>query len=157
MRLVFPCSGMVPPLEMQRKTKYLAVHASLCHRPQHRTPSLVWHIVWRLSNCIFEWDEGDVAKLRQTKKTELTKSHCQESSASQISAAKTTTEMALHCRRTSRGVEVTKQMIQSLLDSMWELTYMDCILSTLQECNILGGPAKTSSIHSGHSRSGALH
>ena len=61
-------------------------------------------------------------KVETEKEGRAYKIHHQLPSASQISAAITTTEMALHYRKTSRGVEVTRQMIQSLLDFMWELT-----------------------------------
>lgn len=34
----------------------------------------------------------------------------------------TSSELAKHCRRRTRGVEETRDLIQGLLDSMWELT-----------------------------------
>ena len=62
-------------------------------------------------------------RLRKAKATELRKTlGGQESSDKQILASLKRTEMARYCKRRTCGVDVTRRMIQSLLDAMWELT-----------------------------------
>ena len=77
----------------------------------------------KLSSCIFEWEQGDVDRLRKAKATELCKElPCHEPSTQEIASRLTSTELARHCRRRTRGVEETQQRIQNLLDTMWDLT-----------------------------------
>ena len=77
----------------------------------------------KLSSCIFEWDEEDVKLLKKSKAAELKKKFAgQEPTAQQVSAQIHTAELVRHCRRRTRGVERTRQLIQKLLDSMWDLT-----------------------------------
>ena len=77
----------------------------------------------KMSSCIFEWDEEDIQKLRAAKRAELKKKyHNINPTEAQISSNISPAELARHCRRKTREVETIRRMIQSLLDSMWNLT-----------------------------------
>lgn len=77
----------------------------------------------KLSSCIFEWDKEDIHNLKQAKRAELTKKHQGHiPTDSQVLSSITSSELAKHCRRRTRGVEETRALIQQLLDSMWDLT-----------------------------------
>ena len=76
----------------------------------------------QLSSAIFEWCEEDVAKLRTAKRAEMEMVDKIRPSESAVDSRITKTEMALHCRRRTRGVEETRQRIQDLLEKMWHMT-----------------------------------
>ncbi len=77
----------------------------------------------KLSSCIFEWDKDDIACLKEAKKSMLLKKHGGHiPTEAQILSSITSSELAKHCRRRTRGVEETRALIQGLLNSMWELT-----------------------------------
>ena len=63
-----------------------------------------------------------MGKLRQAKAAELVASGIVSPTPGQVNQAITRKEMAIHCRRATRGVETTRRLIQELLSSMWELT-----------------------------------
>ncbi|XP_072768982.1 uncharacterized protein [Nerophis lumbriciformis] len=65
----------------------------------------------RLSFAMFEWDEGDVRRLREAKQAEHGGNAHVELSAK---------EMHRHCRRRTRGAEETTRLIQEVLDHMWD-------------------------------------
>ncbi|RXN13778.1 Epithelial-stromal interaction 1 [Labeo rohita] len=70
----------------------------------------------RLSTCIFQWDAEDVAALRRAKEGELAAKKTGYVSESAVSACISRRELALHCRRRTRGVEETTRLIGSLID-----------------------------------------
>lgn len=77
----------------------------------------------KLSSCIFEWDERDITRLKEVKRTGLKrKSAGHPPTDAQVEASITAKELAKHCRRRTRGVEETRAMIESLLQAMWDLT-----------------------------------
>ncbi len=77
----------------------------------------------KLSSCVFEWDKDDIEHLKQAKRAELKKKHQGHiPTSSQVLSSITSTELAKHCHRRTRGVKETRALIQQLLDSMWELT-----------------------------------
>ncbi|RXN26736.1 Carboxyl-terminal PDZ ligand of neuronal nitric oxide synthase [Labeo rohita] len=77
----------------------------------------------KLSSCIFKWDKDDISCLKEAKKTMLLKKHGGHvPTEAQILSSITSSELAKHCRRRTRGVKETHALIQGLLDSMWELT-----------------------------------
>ncbi|XP_041824833.1 uncharacterized protein LOC121629265 [Melanotaenia boesemani] len=77
----------------------------------------------KLSSCIFEWDRSDIQRLKQAKREQLIKKNPGHTpSDNQVLSSITSSELAKHCRRRTRGVEETRALIQQLLDSMWELT-----------------------------------
>lgn len=70
----------------------------------------------RLSTCIFQWDPEDVAALRSAKEGDLAAKKTGHISEKAVSARITRRELALHCRRRTRGVEETTRLIGSLID-----------------------------------------
>lgn len=70
----------------------------------------------RLSTCIFQWDPEDVAALRSAKEGDLAAKNTGHISGKAVSARITRRELALHCRRRTRGVEETTRLIGSLID-----------------------------------------
>ncbi|RVE68755.1 hypothetical protein OJAV_G00094820 [Oryzias javanicus] len=69
----------------------------------------------RLSACIFEWDPEDVAALRRAKEAELATKKSGHVSKKTVSAQISRRELALHCRRRTRGVERTARLIGELI------------------------------------------
>ncbi|KAM8740931.1 uncharacterized protein AB9X84_018452 isoform 2-T2 [Acanthopagrus schlegelii] len=69
----------------------------------------------RLSTCIFEWDPEDVAALRRAKEGELAARSVGNISEEAVTTRITRRELALHCRRRTRGVEETNRLIGSLI------------------------------------------
>ena len=65
----------------------------------------------RLSFAIFEWDDGDVARLTEAKQSE-------EGRGAHIKLS--AKELARHCRRRTRGVAETERLLQEVLDTLWE-------------------------------------
>ncbi|XP_061879476.1 uncharacterized protein LOC133631310 [Entelurus aequoreus] len=65
----------------------------------------------RLSFAMFEWDEGDVRRLRRAKQAEHGgNAHIELS----------TKELHRHCRRRTRGAEETTRLVQEVLDHLWD-------------------------------------
>ncbi|XP_053301817.1 uncharacterized protein LOC128460597 [Pleuronectes platessa] len=76
-----------------------------------------------LSNCIFEWDQDDICRLKEAKKSKLQKQHAGHApTEAQVLANISSSELARHCKRRTLGVEETRRLIDGLLESMWELT-----------------------------------
>ncbi|XP_051778448.1 uncharacterized protein LOC127526605 [Erpetoichthys calabaricus] len=71
----------------------------------------------RLSFCIFEWDQGDVAQLRQAKAGEVGKGP-RGSGYGNIPLK----ELARHCRRRTRGAEETGRLIDEMLEAFGDAT-----------------------------------
>ncbi|CAB1425561.1 unnamed protein product [Pleuronectes platessa] len=77
----------------------------------------------KLSNCIFEWDQDDICRLKEAKKSKLQKQHAGHApTEAQVLANISSSELARHCKRRTLGVEETRRLIDGLLESMWELT-----------------------------------
>ncbi|XP_058474505.1 uncharacterized protein LOC131447057 [Solea solea] len=66
----------------------------------------------RLSFAIFEWDAGDVARLREAKQSMEGKDAHIKLSAK---------ELARHCRRRTRGAVETERLLQEVLDAFWDM------------------------------------
>ncbi|XP_023184849.1 uncharacterized protein LOC111607158 [Xiphophorus maculatus] len=122
-------SGVPPVLEWFRpwKTK---VRLDIFHYMRRFTTGLTTehHPLYgtfcsKLSCCIFEWDQDDVSCLKEAKRSELKKKYTgHPPTDAQVLANINSSELAKHCRRRTRGVEETRNLIQELLNSMWELT-----------------------------------
>ncbi|MEQ2309195.1 hypothetical protein AMECASPLE_035928 [Ameca splendens] len=67
----------------------------------------------RMSACIFEWDAADLALLREAKAQQL---QAQGPSSADVDRHLTREELALHCRRRTRGVTTTVKLLEELLD-----------------------------------------
>lgn len=69
----------------------------------------------RLSACIFEWDAGDVALLRRAKREQLIQQKWPVLLERELDRHITKAELALHCRRRTRGEEKTILLLDQLL------------------------------------------
>ncbi|XP_058251159.1 uncharacterized protein LOC131356260 [Hemibagrus wyckioides] len=74
----------------------------------------------RLSACIFEWDPQDVALLRRAKREQLEEERLPIITDNLVSRRITKNELALYCRRRTRGVETTVRLIECLLHELKE-------------------------------------
>ena len=91
---------------------HLAPDEAICQR-RHRSKSpAVRSVMSRLSACIFEWDQEDVHNLCRARAAEL---DCDESTARRLLTRK---QLALHCRRQTRGAEDTTELIDELIESL---------------------------------------
>ncbi|XP_057697338.1 uncharacterized protein LOC130919002 [Corythoichthys intestinalis] len=72
----------------------------------------------RLSRCIFELDPEDVTALRLAKQGELRARGAGPVSEKALDKLISRKELALHCRKRTRGVEETTRRIKSLIDEM---------------------------------------
>ncbi|XP_053389918.1 uncharacterized protein LOC128552873, partial [Mercenaria mercenaria] len=71
----------------------------------------------KLGHCIFAWDNDDLQALKAAKRSELVSRHVQNPSEDLIMGSITKNELALHCRRQTRGVDETTLMIEALIDA----------------------------------------
>ena len=78
----------------------------------HRHPPLYSVFLSKLSACIFEWDAGDLALLREAKQAQLS---AKGMSYADVSQHITRRELEKHCRRCTRGTDKTTLLIQALL------------------------------------------
>ena len=69
----------------------------------------------RLSQCIFQWCKDDLDLLKSAKKSKLQKQGIAEPSHAVIISKISKRELALHCRRQTRGIAQTAMMIYDLL------------------------------------------
>lgn len=72
----------------------------------------------KLSRCIFEWDEKDLDLLRSAKRAVMVEAGILNPSPSALTKALTKDELARHCRRRTRGTQVTTDLIENLLLSL---------------------------------------
>ncbi|KAK5612413.1 hypothetical protein CRENBAI_007039 [Crenichthys baileyi] len=72
----------------------------------------------RLSRCIFELDPEDVAALRLAKQGELLARGVGPVSEKALDQMISRKELAVHCRKRTRGVEETARRIKELIDEM---------------------------------------
>ena len=68
-----------------------------------------------LSQCIFEWSSDDLELLKKAKEGELRNSGVANPSDELIAQSISKRELATHCRRRTRSVEVTVALIESLI------------------------------------------
>ena len=68
-----------------------------------------------LSECIFEWDAEDISMLMRAKRAQLQGLGIRNPTDSDVAKKLTMTERSLHCKRRTRGAEVTKRLISDLL------------------------------------------
>lgn len=65
----------------------------------------------RLSKCIFRWSSQDLKDLSDAKRSELQQRNLSNPSDKDILRWLTKNELALHCRRQTRGTEETTRLI----------------------------------------------
>ena len=67
----------------------------------------------RLSQCIFQWDSGDLERLKLAKKRELESQGIKEPEDRVLISRITSRELALHCHRTTRSAEEIPKISQT--------------------------------------------
>ncbi|KAK7898989.1 hypothetical protein WMY93_019842 [Mugilogobius chulae] len=72
----------------------------------------------RMSACIFEWDAGDVNKLREAKRAQLNEQGWPHLSEKQLDWHITKAELELHCRRRTRGEDETIRLLDQLIGEL---------------------------------------
>ena len=80
-----------------------------------------------LSNCIFHWDKDDLQLLIKSKRAELKAQHVTAKSDADVMNHITRHELALHCRRTTRGEEETSNLISRLIETFSGETSKDTL------------------------------
>lgn len=68
----------------------------------------------RLSHCIFEWDEEELKQLKEAKRTEL-KCEIMQPSDDELMHHLSRSELALHCRHTTRNAMDIEELITKLI------------------------------------------
>ena len=86
--------------------------ASCCTTESHQLYGL---FMSKLSACIFQWDSEDISALRRAKAAELGQRGVSGLSEADVQRHITRRELALHCRRATRGVEETTRLLQELI------------------------------------------
>lgn len=76
----------------------------------------------QLSSCVFEWDAEDYQLLLRAKEAELIAAGMQHPSGTGVRKAITKEELARHCRRRTRGVDRTIDLLEALLLSLSSAT-----------------------------------
>ena len=71
-----------------------------------------------LSVCLFEWDPEDVALLRHAKREELRREGVPGISEALVDGRLTKAQLALYCRRRTRGEEATIRQVEALLQEL---------------------------------------
>ncbi len=72
----------------------------------------------RLSACIFQWDPLDIALLRQMKREHLEHEGMPNVTNDLVDRQISARELALYCRRRTRGVETSTRCIEQLLQEL---------------------------------------
>ena len=85
--------------------------ASACTTKAHSVNPI---FLARLSRCIFEWDSGDVARLKTVKRVEMGSAGMSNVTNDMVLSAIGRRELARHCRRRTRGVEQTTKLVEDL-------------------------------------------
>src|SRR5208282_2918433 len=89
--------------------------ASCCTTEAHQ---LCRVFMARMSSCIFKWDSDDLKALCSAKSAELALLGVAGLADAEILRRLTKKELALHCRRVTRGADETTQLIDSLITSL---------------------------------------
>ena len=71
----------------------------------------------RLSACVFEWDTEDLQRLYAAKRGQLSASGVCRKRKEDVAMHITKKELALHCKRRTRGVEETTLLVKNLIDT----------------------------------------
>lgn len=70
----------------------------------------------RLSGCVFKWDSEDLQRLYAAKQSELHAKGVWSVRKEDVSLHVTKKELALHCKRRTRGIPETTRLIKELID-----------------------------------------
>lgn len=72
----------------------------------------------KLSQCVFKWDEDDLQLLTTAKREEMILQGVVNLSEKDVRRNLSSTELALHCKRVTRGTEETQTLISGLIQSL---------------------------------------
>lgn len=72
----------------------------------------------KLSQCVFKWDEDDLQLLTTAKREEMILQGVVNPSEKDLRRNLSSTELALHCKRVTRGTEETQTLISGLIQSL---------------------------------------
>ena len=72
----------------------------------------------RLSQCIFQWDNEDLERLKQAKRKELEGQRIKDPGEPDVISRITSRELALHCRRTTRTANEIFSLITTLIEML---------------------------------------
>lgn len=86
-----------------------------CTTDKHQLYSV---FMGKLSQCIFKWDESDLSLLKAAKRAEMIQQSIQDPSEDSVIRRLSTVELALHCKRVTRGTAETARLISCLLESL---------------------------------------
>ena len=84
----------------------------------------------KLSQCIFKWDEEDLQNLKEAKRQEMIRQKIPNPTDDDVMRRLTKAELNLHCKRVTRGVAETTDLISRLIQS----------LDGSKSCDTLGVP-----------------
>ncbi|XP_028297501.1 uncharacterized protein LOC114459443 [Gouania willdenowi] len=84
---------------------------------RYRMAGLYATFMGRLSHCIFMWDEDDLKALKIAKQSEL-EAKGRTPSEADVLRSISQSELALHCKRTTRGVRETQVLIERLIQGL---------------------------------------
>ncbi|XP_030233813.1 uncharacterized protein LOC115559188 isoform X2 [Gadus morhua] len=114
----------------------------------------------KLSVCLFEWDPEEVALLRHAKREELRREGVPGISEALVDGRLTKAQLALYCRRRTRGEEAPVHQVEALLqelmgDKGWDLLggplldrgRMEHIWRVQKRHVLHPGPARCASVH----------
>jgi len=72
----------------------------------------------KLSQCVFKWDEGDLQLLTTAKREEMILQGVGNPSDNDVRRHLTSAELALHCKRVTRGTQETQNLVSGLIQSL---------------------------------------
>ena len=104
-------SEMVKSLNIWHFMRNIAVGCTTESHPMYAI------FLGRLSQCIFELCQEDLQLLKHAKHCELTRSGVKDPSDEDVIKHISKKELATHCRRKTRGIKDTTQLIHDLLDT----------------------------------------
>ena len=104
-------SEMVKSLNIWHFMRHIAVGCTTQSHPMYAI------FLGRLSQCIFELCQEDLQLLKHAKHCELTRSGVKDPSDEDVIKHISKKELATHCRRKTRGIKDTTQLIHDLLDT----------------------------------------
>ncbi|RVE55461.1 hypothetical protein OJAV_G00236090 [Oryzias javanicus] len=117
------CCGNTLLRRMFRKWKDLNIRLDIWHFMRRfsvgcttDSHQLYASFMSRLSRCLFMWDEEDLTALKIAKRSELAGNLINPTEADVLKSI-SRSELALHCRRTTRGSQETLALIRNLIQA----------------------------------------
>jgi hypothetical protein len=112
---VFRDSHAWPDLEIRLDIwHFMRRFATAVTTESHRLYSV---FMSQLSHCIFQWDKDDLDLLKKAIRMEMFLGHVTDPSEDDVIRRISRKEMALHCKRTTRGQDVTARLLKDLIEA----------------------------------------